>query len=76
MIDDSRSTWRRGVQVLGDCTHQIYHIYSLFQDSHQEVVHLGELKEGSGVPGGEEYRVQVIVHIIFIILIFNFRISS
>ena len=41
-----RNTGRRVVQALGDkCD-----VYSLFQDSDQEVVSLGELMQESGVP--------------------------
>ena len=46
------------MQALGDCTHYIYYPKFRFQDLYQEVVHLGELVQESGVPGGEEYRVQ------------------
>ena len=38
------------------------------------MVPLGELMQESGVPGEEECRLQVIVHIILNILIFGLRI--
>ena len=64
---------RRGVQAPGDCTHQIYHLSNCFQDLHPEVVPLQELMQELEVPGEEEFRLQVIVHIISIILKFVLR---
>ena len=45
----------------------------IFQDQHQEVVHPREPEQEVGVPGGQGDRLQVIVHITFIIFSDFFR---
>ena len=68
-VAGSASTWR----ALGILTYHNDHLNSLFQDLHQELVHSEELKKEVG-GGGQMYRLQEIVHIIFIIHTVFFRI--
>ena len=58
---------RAGAQASGNCINHIRNRSSRFQALHQEVVHPGELEQEVGVPGGQGDRLQVIVHITFII---------
>ena len=66
--EEGWSTWRAGGQTSCNCKNHNNQLNSLFQALHQEVVNPGEPEQDMGVPGGQGNRLQVIVHITFIII--------